>query len=92
MSPKSDNCWQLSAPKDKTQSIADRADEMAKAGKADVRELQSLLGKLVWVTSLWPPHRAELRPLFATLAMRLFSIVQHNLQAGTIARCSTSVR
>ena len=61
------SAWSISVPPEKLAKIIEQVDRIAKLAKVSVKDLQSLIGRLLWPTSAWHYLRPLLIPLYRAL-------------------------
>jgi hypothetical protein len=61
------SAWSISVPPEKLAKIIEQVDRVAKLAKVSVKDLQSLIGRLLWLTSAWHYLRPLLIPLYRAL-------------------------
>ena len=59
--------WTVSVPPDKLQRIFEQIQVLRASKQPSVRDLQSLIGRLLWLTSAWHYLRPLLIPLYIAL-------------------------
>ena len=59
--------WTISLPPDKLQCIVDQLYAASRTTKMSLKDLQSLVGRLLWLTSAWHYLRPLLQPLYRAL-------------------------
>ena len=60
--------WMIFLPSEKTDKLLQTLKSFLKQHRIRARELESLIGKLLWLTNLWHCFRPLLCPLYAALA------------------------
>ena len=69
--------WVVSITPDKRAKILDQIDSLLRSSRCDLKTLESLTGRLLWVSSLWETLRPLLGPLYQammTVPLTLVSI------------------
>ena len=72
--------WVVSITCDKREKILHQIDSLLKVSRCDLKILESLTGRLLWVSSLWESLRPLLGPLYQammTVPITLVSIAPH---------------
>ena len=59
--------WSVELPEDKVHRIINQISALSKQTKVKVKDLESLIGRLLWLTGLWRLLRPLLQPLYAAL-------------------------
>ena len=60
--------WSITIPSDKLLRISDQIRALLKSSKATLKNLQSVVGRLLWITSAWRFLRPLLIPLYKDLS------------------------
>ena len=58
------SCWSISLPLAKKEKLQDQITELLQGRKVALSQLQSVVGRLLWVTSYWKMLRPLLSPLY----------------------------
>ena len=86
--------WSVELPEDKVHRIIDQISALSKQTKVKVKDLESIIGRLLWLTGLWRLLRPLLQPLYAALRDIPCTLIAVSPQLWTqiIASCDVSGR
>ena len=86
--------WSVELPEEKVHRILEQLSSLCKQTKVKVKDLESVIGRLLWLTGLWRLLRPLLQPLYAALRDIPCTIVAVSPQLWTqiISACDDSGR
>ena len=86
--------WSVELPDDKVHRILAQLSSICKQTKVKVKDLESIIGRLLWLTGLWRLLRPLLQPLYAALRDIPCTIIAVSPQLWTqiISACDESGR
>ena len=86
--------WCVELPEDKVHRILDQLATLSKQTKVKVKDLESIIGRLLWLTGLWRLLRPLLQPLYAALRDIPCTLIAVSPQLWTqiLASCDDSGR
>ncbi|OLP79315.1 hypothetical protein AK812_SmicGene40408 [Symbiodinium microadriaticum] len=86
--------WSVELPEDKVHRILNQIAALSKQTKVKVKDLESIIGRLLWLTGLWRLLRPLLQPLYAALRDIPCTLIAVSPQLWTqiIASCDDSGR
>ena len=86
--------WSVELPEDKVDRILAQLSSLCKQTKVKVKDLESIIGRLLWLTGLWRLLRPLLQPLYAALRDIPCTLIAVSPQLWTqiISACDESGR
>ncbi|CAE7378217.1 unnamed protein product, partial [Symbiodinium necroappetens] len=86
--------WSVELPEEKIHRILEQLSSLCKQTKVKVKDLESVIGRLLWLTGLWRSLRPLLQPLYAALRDIPCTIIAVSPQLWTqiLSACDDSGR